>query len=390
MQGLWTLISFVLIFTVIVVSHEFGHFIIARINGIKVYEFTIGFGPAIFKKKGKNTTFAIRLLPFGGACIYNDPSEDMEKQEIEEMLEAADAEVALEDTEQAEKTEAGEEILEIAEQPDYSDGIPFSKAPVWARISTIFAGPLFNIILAFLLSIFLCWFCGSDEPVVGGFIPGYPAENSGIEVGDTITKLNGLNVYLWREVSLQSLLCDGRDLKIEYMRDGQKYETVITPIYIQEEERFYYGIKPGYVYVQCNDITVIKYAYFEVRFWVEATFKSLARIFRGQVSLDDFAGPVGVAEVIDDTIQETKEYGTFTVILNMINIAVLLSVNLAILNLLPFPALDGGRLLILLIVAITRKEIPEEKEGIFHLIGMVILVIFMLAVLFNDFFRLFR
>ena len=113
-------------------------------------------------------------------------------------------------------------------------------------------------------------------------------------------------------------------------------------------------------------------------------------MFSGRASLDDLAGPVGVANVIDDTIEETKSYGLFTVILNLVNIIVLLSVNLGVLNLIPFPALDGGRLLILFIEAITHKRIPPEKEGIFHMIGFILLMILMVVVLCNDVMRIFK
>ncbi len=367
---IWTIISFVIIFTVVVVSHEFGHYLIARLNNIRVNEFSIGMGPAIFKKKGKHTTFAIRLLPIGGACIFE--GEDGRTSETE-------------DGEESEDKQADE-----PEEIDESAGIAFNDAPVWARIASVFAGPLFNIILAFFLSIFICWFCGSDLPVLYNVTEGLPAEAAGMQAGDKIVKINGERIYLWREVSMISILSSGKPMNITYERDGVKYDTTITPYWSEEDGRYYIGFIGGGEFVSCKDISVFKYAYLEVRYWLITTYRSLGYMFSGRASLDDLAGPVGVANVIDDTIEETKSYGLFTVVLNMVNIIVLLSVNLGVLNLIPFPALDGGRLVLLFIEAVTHKKIPPEKEGIFHMIGFILLMILMVVVLCNDIMRIFR
>lgn len=354
-----TIISFIVIFTVVVVSHEFGHFMIAKLNGIKVNEFSIGMGPAIFKKKGKETTLAIRLFPIGGACIfegedgiYQDEDEPGKPKEIKEGT--------------------------------------FSSAPVWGRIATVFAGPFFNIILAYLLSMFLCWFCGADTPVLYDVSENYPAQAAGLEAGDTIISIDHQRIFLWREVSVISYMNHGEPIDITYERDGQRYDTTITPMYSEEDSRYYIGFIGGGNYVECNNLSVFKYSFYEVRYWIVTTVRSLVYMVSGYASADDVAGPVGIATVIDDTIEETSKEGVFTVFLNMVNIALLLSVNLGVLNLLPVPALDGGRLLFLLFEAITKKKVPPEKEGIVHLIGFVILMILMVLVLYNDIMRLIR
>ena len=361
----WTIVSYLLIFSVVCVSHEFGHFLFGRLNGIKVNEFTIGLGPVIFKKQGKNTLFTIRLFPFGGACIYEGMFPEDEESDSADDNDAKD-----------------------------SGYIPapgtFQAANVWGRIATVFAGPFFNIILAFLLSVILCWFCGSDLPIISDTMEGYPAEEAGLAEGDRIVEIDGQNIYLWREVSVTSMMNQGEPLSIVYERDGNEYETVITPKYDAENDRYYIGFTGGTEHVICNDISVFKYSWYEVRYWLITTYKSLGYLLSGNGSKDDLAGPVGVATVIDETIEETSQYGIFTVILNMINITILLSVNLGVLNLLPIPALDGGRLLLLLIEAVTGKRIPPEKEGIIQLIGFVLLAGLTVFVLFNDISRIFR
>ena len=147
----WTIISFIIIFSVVVIAHEFGHFLIARQNGIQVNEFAIGMGPVIYKKVFGTTRFVIRLLPIGGACIFEGEDGNYEGEEEQEKHD----EIAREGT--------------------------FSAAPVWGRIATVVAGPLFNIILAYVLSLFLCWFCGSDLPIISGVTEGYPAEAAGMQ-----------------------------------------------------------------------------------------------------------------------------------------------------------------------------------------------------------------
>ncbi|MGN0346489.1 MAG: RIP metalloprotease RseP [Lachnospiraceae bacterium] len=388
-----TIISFILIFTVVVVSHEFGHFLIGWLNGIKVNEFSIGMGPAIFKKKLKSFVLSIRLFPIGGACIFegevgNLPSdEEDEEEEKNNAGEIIDGD-AIADIGPNTHTIQGDEADDV--MPEEANNKPFNKAPVWGRFATVFAGPLFNIILAYLFSLFICWFCGQDIPVISQVTEGMPAAEAGIQVGDMITEINGQKICVWREISVISMMNNGSDISISYERDGREYETVIHPYYSEEEDRYYMGLAGGNEIVPCNNISVFKYSWYEVRYWLITTVRSLVYMVSGNASADDIAGPVGVATVIDDTIEQTSQYGLFTVILNMINIAVLLSVNLGVLNLLPLPALDGGRLIFLLLEAVRGKPVSAEKEGIVHLIGFVLLMLLMIFVFFNDIMRLFR
>lgn len=352
-----TIISFIIIFTVVVVSHEFGHFLIARQNGIKVNEFAIGMGPVIFKKMIRGTRFVIRLLPIGGACMFEGEDGNYENEE-------------------------DKELPEIAKEGS------FNAAPVWGRIATVLAGPIFNILLAYLLSLFLCWFCGSDIPVLRDITEGYPAEAAGMQAGDRIIKMGNQKIHLWREISVLSYISDGSPVEVTYERDGQQYETLITPAYSESDSRFYYGFMGSGEHTDCNNLSVFKYSWYEVRYWLISTIQSLEYMIQGRASAEDIAGPVGVATVIEDTVEQTVDKGAFIVILEMVNIAVLLSVNLGVLNLLPLPALDGGRLVFLLIEAVRGKRVPPEKEGLVHMVGFVLLMLLMVFVLYNDIMRI--
>lgn len=353
-----TIISFIIIFTVVVVAHEFGHFLIARQNGIKVNEFAIGMGPVIFKKMIRGTRFVIRLLPIGGACMFEGEDGKYEGEEEEK------------------------ETPEIAKEGS------FNAAPVWGRIATVLAGPIFNILLAYVLSLFLCWFCGSDIPILRDVTEGYPAETSGMQAGDLIIQIGHQKIHLWREISVLSYISDGSPIAVTYERDGQQYKTMITPVYSAEADRFYYGFIGSGQFIDCDNISVFKYSWYEVRYWLLSTVQSLGYMIQGRASAEDIAGPVGVATVIEDTVEQTVDEGAFTVILNMVNIAVLLSVNLGVLNLLPVPALDGGRLVFLLIEAVRGKRVPPEKEGLVHMVGFVLLMLLMVFVLYNDIMRI--
>lgn len=342
-----SIILFIIIFCVIVLSHEFGHFIVAKKNGIHVVEFFIGMGPTLFSFHKGDTKYSLKLLPIGGACMFE--GEDGLEKEKGEMSEGA-----------------------------------FPNAPVWVRFATVFAGPFFNFLTAFVMAVILVSVCGITTPEVQVVTEGSPAQAAGIEVGDVITKINGRRIHLSDEVSVISQLnTKGEILTVVYKRDGQQYTAEIVPVYDEETQRYYMGISVG-EYLKCNVPQTFQYAFYTMEYYVQSTFKALQMLFTGQLSKDDVAGPVGIVKMVDEVYDSAKPYGMSLVVLNMISIALLLSVNLGIMNLLPLPALDGGRLVFLLIEAIRGKPIPPEKEGMVHLAGMMVLMVLMVLVLFND------
>lgn len=362
---IWTIISFILIFSVIVIGHEGGHFLIARANGIRVVEFTIGLGPKLLHFKKGDTEYSIRALPFGGACIFENPDELEEAEEEKENVEKLTKDL----------------------NPDKKNK-SFGEAGVFARIATVFAGPLFNIILAYVLGLFVVFFCGETGTVVDSVSEGYPAAEAGIQKGDKITKINGERVYLFSEIRLITMVDTTDNWEIEFERNGETMSVILTPVNVGYRSRLI-GISTK-DFIDCSNLSMFKYSALEVRYWLKATFKSLKMLVTGKLNKDDVAGPVGMAQVIDTTIEEAKPYGLFTVILNMVNIALLLSVNLGIMNLLPLPALDGGRLVFLFIEAIIGKKVPKKAEAYVHLAGIILLVIISLLVLANDITRFFR
>lgn len=356
MDTVISIFIFLIMFTVVVFSHEFGHFLLAKLNGITVVEFSIGMGPTLLHFTKGGTKYSLKLLPLGGACMFEGENGviDEDKEAPQEEIEGS-----------------------------------FSKAGVWQRIATVVAGPVFNFILAFIFSLIIVGFCGSDKPVIQGTMEGYPAEMAGIEAGDLVTKVNNEKIHLYRQISLISALNKGEELEIEYIRDGETYVTTIVPQYKEENGRYYIGILGSGELIECKGGNLFKYAFYEMEYWFGYTFKCLKMLVTGQLTKDDVAGPVGMTQQIGETYEAVKPYGFSSVLFTMMEFATLVSVNLGVLNLLPIPALDGGRLVFMLIEVVRGKPIPPEKEGIVHLIGFAALFILMIFVMFNDIMRLF-
>jgi len=372
------ILLFILIFCVVVIAHEFGHFIIAKMNGIHVVEFSVGMGPCIFSFTKGETKYAVRLLPIGGACMFEGEDGLNLAQESEEK-----------DKEEASETEKikTEDMVHTTELGKKSGAFP--DAPVFARIATVVAGPFFNFILAFLFSAIIVGSYGADTPVIQKVLEDGAAYQAGLRDGDRVLEMNGNAIHLYREISFMSMLNKGEDVSVTYERDGKTHETVVSPIYDDEAGRYYMGLSGSGVYQKFDFLGTLKYSAYEVGYWIETTFKSLQMLVQGQVGKDDVAGPVGMAQTVNNIYEQSKPDGAYYVWLNMLNFAILLSANLGVLNLIPFPALDGGRLVFLLVEAVRGKPIPPEKEGIVHMIGMVLLMALMVFVLFNDLGRLF-
>lgn len=360
-------ILFIIIFCIVVVAHEFGHFIIAKANGIHVVEFSIGMGPTLLHFTRGDTKYSLKLLPIGGACMFE--GEDGMNREDE-----------------GGNDEGDEGIKEPLGTLKKSGAFP--DAPVWARIATVVAGPVFNFILAFLFSAIIVASIGSDLPVIGTVGEGTAAWEAGLMAGDEIVEINGRGIHLFREISLEAMLNEGEEVNIVYERDGQRTAVSLTPKYSEQDERYYYGIAPMNGYTKFNLPGIAEYSFYEVKYWIDTTIRSLGMLVTGKAGIKDMSGPVGMVDAVDTIYTESKQDGAFYVWLNMLNFAILLSANLGVLNLIPFPALDGGRLLFLVIEAIRRKPIPPEKEGIFHFVGFALLMLLMVVVMYNDIARL--
>ena len=336
-----SIIVALVIFGLLIFFHELGHFLLAKKGGIGVTSFSLGMGPAILKKKIGETEYCLRILPFGGSCA---------------MI--------------GEDTESDEENA-------------FNKKGVWTRISVVAAGPVFNFILAFVGAIVMILCIGVDKPIITEMIDGYPAYEAGVRAGDEVISMNGRNIGVYRDVSMYIQLHQGEEIELVYARDGERFETTIIPK-MSEDGYYLMGITGG-AYTKCeNPLEVIKYAGCEVGYWIHMVFDSLKMMVTGQVKREDVGGPVRIVGMMGDVYEESAAISGFAVFINMLNMVIFLSANLGVMNLLPIPALDGGRLLIMFIEVITRRRVPEKIEGYIHMAGFAVLMSLMVLILFND------
>lgn len=411
-----------IVFSILVLIHEFGHFLLAKKNGIGVTEFSLGMGPRIVSFNKGGTKYSWKLIPFGGSCMMVGEDDESEREDA------------------------------------------FDKKSVWARISVVAAGPIFNFVLALVLSIVYIGLEGYDQAAVTNVNEGYAAETAGLKEGDVITEYDGKNIVIRRDLWLYQYInpVDKKPVKVKYERDGKEYTTTITPSeyysmgisYVPNKdeckitvtegspiagagvksddiivgidgteitsgeslneymsanpmngsemtiktsrdgkesdykvtpkkagytEGFSYGIR-----VKANPLQVIRYSFTELRYDMEATLSGFKLLFTGKADKDDVAGPVGIVKLVGDSYEETKDYGAYYVFLQISYLIILFSVNLGVINLLPFPALDGGRLVFLFIEVIRGKAVPKEKEAMVHFAGMIVLMILMVLILFND------
>ena len=253
----------------------------------------------------------------------------------------------------------------------------------WLGFSVIFAGPFFNFILAFVLALFVIGFSGADPAVAGEISADSGAYEAGLREGDRIVKLDGSRIYNFREISLFNYLHkDKADVEVTYERDG-KQKTVTVTRKKTEAGTYAFGIsmtedtKEGI-------IGTLKYSILEVRYQIKSTFLSLKYLITGRFKLNDLSGPVGIVNMIGNTYEQSIVYGIKTVVLSLLNFAIMLSANLGVMNLLPLPALDGGRLVFIILEMIRRKKVSPEKEGMVHFAGLVLLMALMVIVMAND------
>lgn len=335
-----SIILALIIFGLIVIVHELGHFLLAKKNGITVTEFSVGMGPRLLSREWGGTLYSLKAFPFGGSCMM------------------------------------------VGEEEESDEAGSFGSKSVWARISVVAAGPIFNFLLGFVLSLILVSCLGYDRSVIN-VTPGYPAAEAGMQDGDEIIRMNGSRVYLYREITLFNNLHQGEKLEVTYRRDGETRTAALMPR-ADESGWYYYGFSAAQPRTHGGVLQTLKYSFAEVRYWLKATVDSLAMLFRGRVGLNDMSGPVGIVNAIGQTYEANLVDGIYYAALSMVMMSVLLTVNLGVVNLLPLPALDGGRLVFLFLEAIRGKAIPQEKESMVHFVGFMLLMGLMVVILFND------
>lgn len=445
-----------LLFTVLVVVHELGHFLLAKKHGVGVPEFSVGMGPRIITCAKTSKGFVVKFF-----CSQKVMEEFEDWQEV---------------TKYSWKIlPLGGSCAMVGEDEDNDSEDSFNVKGKWARFSIVFAGPFFNFILAFIFSIIILADSGIDYPVVEYLYENQPAKEAGIEIGDEIKSINGDKISIGREIDTYTMLhpLTGEDVEIVIERDGKEQTIMVDPNYqthlfgfsyapnksdstkisaisegmpfeeagIKVEDKILsvngtavsngeelknimeqnnsgdmvsfeierdgktetYEVTPkpyesktlglyaaGNIKEGNTAIDVLKYSLIEVKYYIETTVASLGQLVTGKIGMDQVSGPVGIVDTVGSVIDQSEEVGMHAVVMTMLMFSVLLSANLGVMNLLPLPALDGGRLVFILIEAVRGKPIDKEKEGIVHFAGFVLLMLFMVFVMYNDIIRIIR
>ncbi len=328
-----------LVFMVVVVVHEFGHFIFAKRAKIKVNEFSVGMGPKLFGKQRGETLYSIRALPLGGFCAMEGEDE-----------------------------EDGEEEL------DFSKRGHFNGATIGGRILTIFAGPLFNFILAFVILFALFGIRGHQTTTIESIKENSIAQKYGIQAGDKIVNIGENKIDSWKDIQTSLSKLDKQETIIKVIRNGQEKEIEVK---FENSKEKVLGITSK---LERNLLVSVKESLNTFFYFIGSMFDILRQLFTGKVGVGQLSGPIGVVGAISSAASN----GLYS----LLYITAFLSVNLGFINLLPIPALDGGRLIFLFIELIIGRPVSRSKEGLIHTIGFIFLMGLILFVSFKDVIRL--
>ena len=321
--------------SLLVMIHELGHYFAGRALGFSILEFSIGMGPKLIKKKDKRgTEFSIRAFPIGGMCRFEGEDENVVNEKS------------------------------------------FNAQKVWKRIIVVLAGPITNLVFAVLLSFVTLTAFGDFIPAIYEVNQNSPAQAAGILPGDIITDIDGKPVKFYFQTVDMIKAADSTDLSIEVLRNGEPKELILKNVYNEEQGKNVIGVtittarmKFGVGESALRSVNYVSSTLIE-------TFRFLGNAFQGNVSSTDAGGPVAIIAMISEAVRSGGE--------NVMRLLVLISASLGIMNLLPIPAMDGGRLVFMLIEAVRGKPISQEKEGLVHFIGLILLFGLIIFLTIND------
>lgn len=345
MNILLTTVAAILIFALLIFVHEFGHFIAAKLSGVKVNEFALGMGPKLIKFQKGETLYSIRLIPIGGFCAMEGEDEET------------------------------------------GDPRAFNSKKPWIRLIILAAGAFMNILLGFILIFSLA--LGSSQiviPKVEKVVENGAAEESGLIAGDRIIRANGRRVHIIEDLSWEMSNNTNKDgeLILEVKNNSETKTVGIIPQNI--DGKLSYGI---HLETEENNIlTSLKTSYYRTFFYSGVIFDSFIDLVKGKLSVSDISGPVGIVSEIGNAVEATRQTG-LEGLYSLLSLTILLTINLGVFNLIPLPALDGGRILFVIIEIILRKPVPRDKEAIVHFVGLALLLAFSAFIAFKDVIKLF-
>ncbi len=342
------------VFGLLVMFHEFGHYAVARLNGIKVLEFSFGFGPKLIGYKSKDTLYAIRLVPLGGFVKLYGMDQELD--------------------------EKGQPVLVAINDPE-----SFMSKKVWQRAGVIAAGPIMNFVLAILLFIIIYASMGiptaSTGNVVGSVVSGNPAAVAGVEPGDKITMVNGKATPDWEALTAAIWANPDKAIELTVDKENKQVSYTVTPQLDKGTGHGIIGISPEVIYQPASFSRSVSYGFERTVEFTKYIVVTLGQMITGKTQAE-VGGPVMIAQAIGQAAQQGWA--------DLLSLAGVLSIQLGLLNLFPIPALDGSKLVFLGIEGIRGKAINPEKENFVHFIGFVLLMALMVAVTYKDVANLFK
>ena len=378
MSFIITILSALLVFSAVIAIHEFGHFAVAKLCGIQVNEFSIGMGPVLWKKNHKGTQYSLRALPVGGFVA-------LEGEESPESQQAEAARDAREDNFSSSKHDLNilstESDGEVQEKPA---GIPLNEAPVWQRILVMVAGAVMNFVLGFVVLVVLI--AAQNEPITSKTIyaiqDGALCGQTGLQAGDKVLAVNDRRCFVANDILYELVRTQSHSADFTVLRDGQKVQLPGVQFDTWQDEKGETHMSIGFsVYgLEKTPGNVLREAGNSVLYYGRIVFTSLVDLVRGRESINNLSGPVGIVSAIG----QAASYGWQ----DLLELLALITVNLGILNLLPFPALDGGKVVFLVIEGVTGHAVPEKLQSVLTLATFGLLFGLMLFATYNDILRL--
>ena len=381
MSFIITLLAAVFVFSAVIAIHEFGHFAVAKLCGVQVNEFSIGMGPVLLKKMHHGTQYSLRALPVGGfVALEGEESPESQQAEGEERSDLEERPLSQRsgaDSSPNGGASNGEELS----QPT---GKPLNEAPVWQRALIMAAGACMNFLLGFVVMAFLL--TAQNEPITSRVI--YAVEDgalcgqTGLEAGDKVLAVNGRRCFVANDMLYELMRTEDYTASFTVLRDGKKVELPRVQFDTWQDEDGETHMSLGFtVYgIRKTPVNVIKEAWNSVLYYGRIIFTSLMDLLRGRESINDLSGPVGIVTAIG----QAASYGWQ----DLLELLALITVNVGIFNLLPFPALDGGKVVFLLIEGVTGHAVPEKIQSGLTLAAFALLFALMIFATYNDIVRL--
>ena len=381
MSFIITLLAAVFVFGAVIAIHEFGHFAVAKLCGVQVNEFSIGMGPVLLKKMHHGTQYSLRALPVGGfVALEGEESPESQQAEGEERSDLEER--PLSQRSGADSSPNGGALN--GEEVSQPTGKPLNEAPVWQRALIMAAGACMNFLLGFVVMAILL--AAQNEPITSRVI--YAVEDgalcgqTGLEAGDKVLAVNGRRCFVANDMLYELMRTEDYSASFTVLRDGKKVELPRVQFDTWQDEDGEIHMSLGFtVYgIKKTPVNVIKEAWNSVLYYGRIIFTSLMDLLRGRESINDLSGPVGIVTAIG----QAASYGWQ----DLLELLALITVNVGIFNLLPFPALDGGKVVFLLIEGVTGHAVPEKIQSGLTLAAFALLFALMIFATYNDIVRL--